>query len=72
MYSVSTENDMYAPLDSESYVSDVFESLNWGQVFIESMKAQQFTLNFHHCYLEGLNIVSVHGDVTILSFSLGS
>jgi hypothetical protein len=64
--------DFFGGSESASYLSDVFESPNWGQVFIESMKAQQFTLNFHHCYLEGLNVVSVDGDVTFLSFSLGS
>jgi hypothetical protein len=71
-YFIIEANKFFGGDDSESYVSDVFESPNWGQVFIESMKAQQFTLNFHHCYLEGLNVVSVYGDVTFLSFSLGS
>jgi hypothetical protein len=66
-------NKFFGGNESASYVSDVFESPNWGQVFIESMKAQQSTLNFHHCYLEGLNVVSQHDSgITFLSFSLGS
>jgi hypothetical protein len=66
------DNKFFGSEESVSYLSDVFESPTWGQAFIESMKAQQYTLDFHHCYLEDIRISGYQGDITILSFVLGS
>jgi len=66
------ENDFFGGKDSKMYFSALLDTPTWGEVFIESMKAQQNTLDFHHSYLEGLRKVGYQDGVTILAFQLGS
>lgn len=64
--------EFFCSEESKPYFSNVMDSPTWGQVFLESMKAQQATLDFHHCYLEGLKPVKTEDGIAILSFVLGS
>ena len=66
------ENDFFGGKDSKMYFSALLDTPTWGEVFIESMKAQQNTLDFHHSYIEGLRKVGYQDGVTILAFQLGS
>lgn len=71
-YLTSKETEFFGGSESKMYFSELLECPTWGQVFIESMKAQQNTLDFHHCYLEGLRKVGYQDGITILAFQLGS
>lgn len=64
-------NEFFGGPESMHYVSKVYDSPTWGQVFLESMKAQEVTNDYQHTFLEGVTPCKESG-LTILRLRLGS
>lgn len=64
-------NKFFGGPESRAYVSKVYDSPTWGQVFLESMKAQEVTNDYQHTFLEGVTPCKNSG-LTILRLNLGS
>lgn len=55
------------------YLSKVYKSPTYADAFIEALKGQQFTLDFHHTFFEGVYESGVLGDGTkLVRILLGS
>ena len=50
---IAERDEFYGGKKSKPYEGKLLINPTWGQLFIEAMKQQQKTLNFHHIFLEG-------------------
>jgi hypothetical protein len=75
---IAERDEFYGGKKSKPYEGALLVNPTWGQLFIEAMKQQQKTLNFHHIFLEGGRIVGTvkneNGEtiVQFINLSLGS
>ena len=75
---IADADQFYGGKKSKAYEGELLVNPTWGQLFIEAMKQQQNTLDFHHSFLEGGRIVgTVKNDngetiVQFINLSLGS
>jgi hypothetical protein len=50
--------EFYGGKKSKPYEGELIVNPTWGQLFIQAMKQQQNTLDFHHVFLEGAEITA--------------
>lgn len=58
--------------NGKDYISKEYDSPTWGQAYLEAMKSQQVTLDFHHGFFEGLRKIDEVKGVSVLSMEMGS
>ena len=63
-------DDYWGGKKSKPYEGELIVNPTWGQLFIEAMKQQQQTLDFHHSYFEGAEITATvkNGGLTMVQF----
>lgn len=74
---IAESDDFYGGKKSKPYVGQIIVNPTWGQLFIEAMKQQQQTLDFHHSFLEGFRVKTKlpnenFGTIYFLDLTLGS
>jgi hypothetical protein len=69
---IAEPDDFFGGEESQPYVSPVVESPTWLEVCLYANDAILQTNDHHHCFLEGLDVRRVEGDVQIVEFSMGS
>jgi len=67
---IAEKDEFYGGKKSKAYEGALLVNPTWGQLFIEAMKQQQNTLDFHHSFLEGAEISATvkNGGLTVVQF----
>jgi hypothetical protein len=72
---IAERDEFYGGKKSKPYEGKLLVNPTWGQLFIEAMKQQQKTLDFHHSFLEGGRIVGTvkneNGETIVQFINLG-
>jgi hypothetical protein len=67
---IADKTEFYGGKKSKAYEGALIVNPTWGQLFIEAMKQQQKTLDFHHSFLEGAEISATvkNGGLVMVQF----
>lgn len=67
---ICDKTEFYGGKKSKPYEGELIVNPTWGQLFIEAMKQQQQTLDFHHSFLEGAEVTATvkNGGLTMVQF----
>lgn len=56
--------------DSRPYIGMILDSPTWMDLFTESMRQQQATLDFNHCFFEGISVKKISDNPELFQIRL--